>query len=142
MERISQRPALENAPRPVPPELWGKDHWSTFGYVETRIVDHGGAINFSHMRCDVGRHPGYAHAGCSSEFGGGPYPTKLKGGAELKDHDDWDCLEDAERAGYIENTGTGVNPHYRMTEAGRPLAAKLRAHKQQGGSFANFEPVK
>lgn len=47
-------------PRPVPVEMWGKDHWSTFGYIETRCVDHDGVPDREHMRCDTDLHPGLA----------------------------------------------------------------------------------
>lgn len=137
MELESMKTALK-AERPVPMALWSKDHWSTFAYLETRAVDHGGGINFSHMRCDIARHPGYAHSGCSREFGGGPYPTRLKNGFEMKDHDDWDCLEDLAAAGLIENKGTGMNPVVKLTEKGREIANKLRVWKEKGGQFSGF----
>lgn len=38
MIEISTHPRDKN----VPVLLFGKDHWSTFAYIETRLVDHGG----------------------------------------------------------------------------------------------------
>lgn len=78
---------------PVPMERWGKDHWSTFGYVETRCVDHDGMLagNGSidpHLR---------GHDGPSA---GWDYPTRLPDG-ELVGHDDIDCIVDAMIAGLI-----------------------------------------
>jgi hypothetical protein len=46
---------------PVPMTLFGTDHWSTFGYVETRAVDHKGLLDHDHMRCHAGRHPVMLH---------------------------------------------------------------------------------
>jgi hypothetical protein len=43
------------------------------------------------------------------------YPTRLRNDVELSDHDDWDCLDDAEAAGLIESAGTGINPTYKLT---------------------------
>jgi hypothetical protein len=33
----------------VPMRRWGKDHWSLFGFVETREVDHHGLINWKRV---------------------------------------------------------------------------------------------
>lgn len=55
-----------------------------------------------------------------------------------EDHDDWDCLDDFEEAGLVNNIGTGANRVYRLTDLGRDVASRLRGHKGQGGSWANF----
>lgn len=115
--------------QPVPMHLWGKDHWSTFGYIDTRLVDYKGTVDCNHMR---GNHVGH-DAG---------YPTRLTGGATLADHSDYDCLFDAETAGLLVLQGTGLNPvAKRLTKKGALVAAALRAHKAEGGYFANFKFV-
>lgn len=117
---------------------WGRDHWSLLLYLETRCVDHQGTIGFVHMRCDVSRHPFFAvnhHI-----VGDAKYPTRLVGGAELKDHDDWDCFYDLEKEGLIEDIGTGINPMVKMTQKGLKLAAELRALKAAGGNLLKFKP--
>lgn len=94
---------------PIPPERFGKDHYSTLLYVEGRGVDHGGRLDHDHMRCDLSRHPVLAGAGRAAEPFGKPdgraYPTVLRevGGeaAELTDHDDYDCLDDLTAAGWL-----------------------------------------
>lgn len=98
---------------PVPVALFGKDHWSTFAYVETRIVDHAGMLDHNHMRCDADQHPLLMSAkNRMITVGLSKYPTKLKssttpnaegvfGFAELADHDDYDCLEDMITAGLL-----------------------------------------
>lgn len=90
-----------DVPRPVPVEWWGKDHWSTLAYVEVLCVDKR-RISLARMRCDVQRHP----ALLSSVGVAIPkrYPTFLRTG-ELPDHDDWDCLRDAEAEGYLKIYG-------------------------------------
>lgn len=108
----------------VPITAWGKDHWSTFGYLECRVVDNKGVLDFRHMR-------GQRGVKCK-------YPTRLAFGVELKDHSDWDCLDDIEEAGLIVNHGSGINPLVQLTEKGLLVAAALRAHKATGGSFGNF----
>jgi len=113
--------------QPVPIHLWGKGHWSTFGYAECRLVDNKGTINHAHMR---GSAPGHDDG----------YPTRLIGGVELPDHSDYDCLFDAEAAGLLVLGGTGPHPHIReLTEKGALVAASLRAHKAEGGAFGNFK---
>ena len=90
---------------PVDPTRFGQDHWSTFAYIETRIVDHKGTINHDHMRCHGRRHPMMLQAknsvsGFSAD--GSRYATRLAGGDELHDHDDYDCIDDLIAAGLLE----------------------------------------
>jgi len=118
-------------------ETWGKDHWSTFAYIETRIVDHKGVLNPSHMRCDSDIHPQFGSS--SPILGSKKYPTKLKGGVLLHDHDDWSCADDAEAVGFIENQGTGLLRRYVLTPLGAKVANDLRNHKAAGKNFADFE---
>jgi hypothetical protein len=128
--------------RPAAPPVaeWGKDHWSTLAYAETCCVDNGhggvGRLSIVRMRCDADRHPLLAHSGSRGKF-----PTRLKGGVGLADHDDWDCLEDAERAGYCTVLSL-VNGFVQLTPRGEKVCAALRAHKARGGNFADFAPPK
>lgn len=115
-------------------DRFGKDHWSTFGYIEVRCVDHGGSPNRQHMRCCSVRHPGLAHLRNVAP------PTRLKDGTEQQHHDDWDCADDLEAAGLIVVGGTGMFPIFKMTEEGTRVAGLLRAHKATGGSFGTFDP--
>ena len=121
-------------------EKFGKDHWSTFAYLECRVVDNKGVVALPQMRCDIDRHPGL-HASIHGTTLK-KYPTILAGGEELHDHDDWDCVDDLEAAGFVEQTGTGINPAVRLTELGHEVAAALRKHKGEGGSFATFQRAK
>lgn len=116
-------------------ELFGRDHWSTFGYIEVRCVDHGGRPAKHHMRCCSAIHPGHAHVP------GAAPPTRLKDGTERTRHDDWDCADDLEAAGLISIGGTGLLPVFKMTAEGTRVAGLLRAHKAAGGSFSTFAPT-
>jgi len=180
--------------RPVAPARWGKDHWSTFAYLETCVVDRDGLVAHERMRCDVRRHPVFAAArprGLVLTPGGADaaqYPTRLRaerpgpGGvwpvAELADHDDYDCVADMIREGLLEARmpeadrehdvfrdargvtvrvpgGEPVRPSYvtgmgelvlttrasfALTDRGRQVAAALRAHLAQGGTYHRFTP--
>lgn len=101
----------------VPMARWGKDHWCTFAYAETRWVDHRGMLDHDHMRCDRQRHPVFYSAkrrpiAFGTDVDGARYPTRLKtetpgpdgrwGTVELPGHDDYDCLNDAILAGLLE----------------------------------------
>ena len=124
---------------PVPMELWGKDHWSTLGYIETRCVDHGGEVENDRMRTDSDRYPALvgprvAMLGPSRK----KYPTQLAGGKKLKNHDDWDCAADMEAAGLLKWEGTGLRPVFVLTKKGLQVSAQLREHKAGGGCFATF----
>lgn len=121
----------------VPIEKFGKDHWSTFAYAETVCVDHRGVPDRRRMRCDTDRHPGLAPYP-SPEISQ-KYPTRLKGGELLADHDDWDCIDDCEVAGLLEQLGSGIHPFWRLTDKGKEVAGQLRAHKADGKGFATFE---
>ena len=121
----------------IPTSMFGKDHWSTFGYAECRIVDNSGRPQREHMRCDPARHPAHAHLGSTM---GSPSPTRLKGGVECPSHDDWDCIDDLEAAGLLTTGGTGLFPTWALTNKGRRVAAELRAHKAKRGSFGDFTP--
>lgn len=129
----------------IPVDLWGKDHWSTFAYLETRAVDNNGVIKNVHMRCNPRLHSGFAHAG---SFMGGDYPTIIKGGKKVERHDDWSCVEDMIVAGLITVQVHQIAPADCMecieakvsfTDLGALVAAALRRHKMVGGTFSNFE---
>ena len=117
----------------MPPRNFGRDHWSTFAYVETCCVDLEGRIELRKMRCNVRRHPQYIHGNYSSK-----HPTRLRGNVELHDHDDWDCLRDLWYAGFLKNIGTEINPRYEMRDLGHEVAGLLRKHKSYGGTFGDF----
>lgn len=145
---------------------WGKDHWSLLGYLMTRAADFtvnlehqmgtlyakaaGGRQAFSvdreHLRCNPTEHPmlqGHRIRTWKDEFG-----TRLAGywgrdgsvnhDRQVCGHDDWDCIEDFEAAGFIETISL-VNGYFRMTEAGAAMGARLMKFKATGGQFAKFE---
>lgn len=93
------------------------------------------------MRCDPNLHPAQENmanrASCRSD-GRRSYPTRLVDGEEVEGHDDWSCLDDAVAEGLLLAVGTGLQPAYVLTDTGRRVAAKLRAHKQNGGGFGTF----
>lgn len=119
-------------------DRWGKDHWSTLAYVETRIVDHNGMLCNSHMRCDPKLHPAHAHHPWTDESRD-RYKTRLFAGESVSNHDDWSCVEDAESCGLLINTGTGVNPRFELTDLGMMVCNALRNHKAAGGGFGTFQ---
>ncbi|KKN18694.1 hypothetical protein LCGC14_0953100 [marine sediment metagenome] len=129
---------------PVPVHLWGKDHWATFAYLETRIVDHNGMPDLDHMRPDLDRHPlmGNRATSSGSQSSREKHPTRLKDAdgeaLYLYDHDDWDCADDAEAAGFLVNKGSGINRMYALTDLGAKVASALRRHKSAGHNFHTF----
>jgi hypothetical protein len=155
--RTETKDVLESLPKPEKPAYpvarWGKDHWSTFAYAETRVVDHGGVINFDHMRIDHALHPGMLYAGevkaYRQRFVGAlsvdahhKYGTRLKGpDEEVFDHDDMSCIEDCAAVGYLLDGITGIgNGIVQLTELGWKVAAELRIHKAAGGNYKSFMP--
>lgn len=122
----------------VPVERFGKDHWSVLAYLECCAVDAKGKLDLRRMRCDADRHPGLVNAVLDEIQLKKKYPTYLADRELLADHDDWDCVDDLEAAGFVEQVGTGIHPVIKMTELGLEVAAALRAHKAGGGYFALF----
>lgn len=121
--------------RTIPMDEWGKDHWSTLAYIETRIVDHKGFIDNRHMRGRVAE-----------------YPTRLANGAIEPLHSDYDCAEDMIAEGLLEGGRLSWDEvmsypqrdrvrhtHiYSLTTKGWKVAEALRAHKGDGGNYAGF----
>jgi len=123
----------------IPMEKFGKDHWSTFAYLESCAVDNEGRIDLRRMRCDPDRHLGLVinlHMVTTEK-----YPTRLRAvGEQVRDHDDWDCFEDLEAAGLCTWEGTGVNPIAALTKYGEKVAGALRSFKAKGGNYCDFTP--
>lgn len=107
-------------------DRFGKDHWSTFAYVETRVVDYGGRLSVDHMRCDTDIHPQFANS-ANRANPNKKYPTRLRDGIAAH-HDDWSCVDDLEAAGLLEQKGTGMNPVIVLTDTGRRVVSQLRTH--------------
>ncbi len=149
----------------IPLDRWGKDHYSTLAYLETRAVDYAGVIRNANMRTSIKRHPLFvARGGLGSPTDGGEYPTTYKDG-EMNEHDDWDCLNDMVEAGLLAVKpanpelwevpvgSRGPMKHHgsvptkelkitvKLTELGQKVAGELRAYKQKKGNrYAEFSP--
>jgi hypothetical protein len=72
-------------PDGIPVEAWSRDHNSTLLYAETRAVDHDGWLSPTDPHMRVSR----------------LYPTRLHNGVEIHGHTDYDCLADAQAAGFL-----------------------------------------
>jgi hypothetical protein len=137
--------------KPVPITKFGKDHWSMLAFIETICVDFKGSVTDRHrqsFRTNVRRHPAYGYWPAGERKWNPAHGTRLKGYFEKNDpklklsgHDDWDCVDDLEKAGILDNMGTGMNPTFVLTPLGQALAAELRRHKQNKGNFADFNPT-
>lgn len=131
----------------IPPTDWGKDHWSTFVYLQTRVVDHGGIVNNQNMRT----HPRLHRHLVGLTFGhmqdGSAYPTRLANGNTRAKHDDWSCLEDMVNAGMLKAYTRvkdrnavfgGTEARVELTTYGVSTYALILSHKAAGGAFATF----
>jgi len=115
---------------------WGRDHWGLLAYVETRCVDYEGKLALGHMRCNEAKHPLLKVINVSWDKTHG---TRLKNNKILQGHDDWDCLEDLEREGFLEILSL-VNGVVKLSEKGKEVASEIRKHKIDGGQFGSFQP--
>ncbi len=153
----------------IPLAKFGKDHWSTFAYAETVMVDNKGfQVGFdgrmrqgrAHYRvmseqCHEPRRQ--KHAGHdSAQVMRREHSTRLRNGDQVEGHDDWHCVQDLVNAGLmgtkrhdgivlplVDNMEPGVTLH--LTTTGERCLIALRVHKSNGGNFGDFvwqpEPV-
>jgi hypothetical protein len=133
---------------PVPLMLFGKDHWSLLAYVETCAVEQE-PLDKRRLRCN--EHTHHLHAvnfNVGSSMAWKPeYGTRLTGFFTAKDshkpqlqipnHDDWDCLNDLEAAGFIDVISEATAAVC-MTDDGNRVVAALRKYKTSGGQFDTF----
>lgn len=126
----------------IPMNKWGKDHWSTFAYLETLAVD-GGKDGWAipvreRMRTNEKTHPHLLGSGyMTGAFNASQYPTRLKEG-EVKEHDDWDCIDDMVREELLKDVGSGLHRAFTFTKLGIIAVAGLRKHKMSGENFGTF----
>lgn len=118
---------------PIPPELWGKDHFSTLVYIESVCVDGRGVPKAAKMRTGPGRLRRGDTSGPPGDYGGEEYPTRLGNGVSLYNHDDWDCVDDMIEVGLVVAHGTGLNPVFDLTPAGWMVAGMVRRHLARMG---------
>jgi len=116
-------------------EAWGKDHWSLYAYIGARCMDYKGVLDHRHMRGGGTISPGEKRGIPAGEA----YPTMTKNG-EIFGHDDFNCLDDIEEAGLVENMGTGILPVCRFTENGYEILKQLQKHRMEGGNYQRFTP--
>lgn len=124
---------------------FGKDHWSLLAYIEYRVMNHEGRLDLVHLRV---KNPALQQNMLGGDNWKPEYGTTLFGywnengsvNSKLKilDHDDFDCLDDLEKARLIESFGTGLNPAYKLTKKGVKVMGLLTLHKQEGKNYADF----
>jgi hypothetical protein len=133
----------------IPMERWGKDHWSTFAYLETCAVDQKGIVDNRRMRCHARVHREFCAQATFGMQDGSKYPTRLKDG-ELEKHDDWSCFEDMVAAGLVraqwrvKRSGEFFDCNeakVELTPFGQQIAAQLRQYKAGGGNYHDFVPT-
>lgn len=125
---------------------FGKDHWSLLAHVEYRVQNHRGFLELKHLRI---KNPSLPKPYLSSaeswkpEYGSRLYGYWNQDGTTnpellLLDHDDYDCLDDLEKAGFVKSFGTGINPAFKLTKKGIKVCGLLTQHKQDGKNYSGF----
>lgn len=115
---------------PVPVSQFGKDHWSLLAYLAAMFYSEK-TIGGQQMRCSPDnprRHIG----GWKDE-----YSTQLRDGSRVSGHDDWDCLWDLEREGFV-GVLTGASGIFWLTTLGNNTALSIINHRRTGGKMADF----
>jgi hypothetical protein len=108
-------------------DIFGKDHWSLLAYLNTIDFNDIGVSEIDFKRLRVKQRDGWKPH----------YGTILKGGEIALDHDDIDCLDDLEKAGYIVIFSL-TNGYFTLTHRGFEVATSLKEYKSKGGRFADF----
>lgn len=128
----------------VPVELFGKDHWSTLAYIETKLVDGGGySVRFDPRMRQNRRHfrhlSGNKQNGVPMDVNAG---SRLADGTFIKGHDDWQCVQDMLHIGWFKGTDGDwdAGMPLKLTPLGVVAAAAVREHKMSGGNFATAGP--
>lgn len=152
MESNTASPAY-SIDTPIPMQAWGKDHWSTLAYIETVMEGCAGFQVGVDARMKTGRYHARVLASTPNPkrttrpsaaiamVMRPEHATVLKDGTRVEQHDDWHCLYDFQDAGLF-NTTERFQPGdvLHFSPLGHALAAGLRAHKAQGGRFADYVP--
>ena|SRR3990167_7037325 len=117
-------------------EQFGKDHWSLLAYIQTRIMDYRGSLDPYHLRDKKreGWTPGYG----TRLFGYWNKDETTNKDLLILNHDDYDCLDDLEKAGLVKNINTGLFPICELTLNGIEILSLLSLHKQKGKNFFEF----
>lgn len=143
----------------IPMTAWSKDHWSTLAYVESVMTECAGfqmgldprmksnRRNFRVMsqHCPRPKRPGSASGRAASSMAmpmDAAHATVVKGGQMVPNHDDWSCLQDMADEGLFTVGQDRLEPREMLhfSAKGIAIAAALRAHKANGGKFADFVP--
>lgn len=130
----------------VPPELWGRDHFSTLAYIENQLVDNEYCVAFDpHMRQNRTNYRTLGElAGAKVKYGVVMSPEHgsiLSDGTYLSWHDDWCCVQDMLHYKLFdgEDDDFDIGFSLKLTELGYNVVANLRKHKAEGGTFSTFK---
>lgn len=97
----------------VGPERWGKSHWALLGYVDERVVNWHGLLNWDEVQVSRKHWPMLYAARRTAQFGLGPFKDGAEYGLRLKppgngdhghilaDHCEADALMDLVDAGLV-----------------------------------------
>lgn len=139
----------------VPPKFWGVDHWKTLAYIDTVMTDCAGFEVGLDPRMRAGRRMfrvlaqdcptpkranGTSGRSAASMARPSDYPTRLRGGQELANHDDWNCVQDMAAANLFDVGPDSVQPgrNLRFSAKGQAWVGAYRQFKQNGGQAVNF----
>jgi hypothetical protein len=133
----------------TPVALWGRDHWTTLLYIESRCVDNAGLLDNQHMRTNARVHRKLlGDAQIRAGMGGEDHPTKLRNGDQIARHDDWSCIEEMVAHGLVtvrESNTTdqpfgGGKVRVKLTEMGWRVASRIRRDRAEGTPTVRWAP--
>lgn len=130
----------------IPIDRWGRDHWTTLLYIETRCVDYKGTVRNENLRCfptGANLHrmtDAQQRIWCKGDEK--KYGTRLADDSVAENHDDWDCIEDMVAAGVLLWEGTGAYPAFVLTDIGWQIAHALRRWRAEGKTVKEFRVMR
>ncbi len=131
----------------IPEDLFGRDHFSTLAYIETRLVDGKKYVICcdARMRTDAHNRRIFMHRPGKQISNPNRYmvamigrpasPTRLRDGIEVPQHDDWDCIQDMAKAGYI----VGDALRYPFRGMPRPTGVGSAAARKELADFYRLQ---
>lgn len=140
----------------IEPARWGRDHWSTLAYIDSRMTDFGEPYLMGidpKMRTKRRHLRVFAEANAFNSAKARTYyrtrgqttigqddGSRLRDNTIVRNHDDFDCIQDFAAAGLLTVTPDKIEPGTAISfsDKGREVMGALRLHKQAGGQWIDF----
>ena len=126
-------------PRPDVTTLPGRDHRSLLLFLQTVAANNAGRLARGEPRMTC-KHRTHETATRTAAAWESQYGTRYDDGRTDPLHDDWDCFDELENWGFIENRGTGMQPLVSLTPKGHAYAVQILQERDARNRAAERPP--